>query len=132
MCSSLPYHFCQVLTSVSAHSIALLTVGGITIIAFGLYERFYAPHPLLPIKLLRNRTVIAVLLLALVHPMSGRIVNGYFYTFLLVAANYSRATATRLTAVSGLAGTVSAIFAAVLTRYIRRLKPIVSGTGLEP
>lgn len=112
-----------------AQSIAMLVVGGVTIIAFGFYERFYAPHPLLPIKLLRNKTVIGVLLLALIHPMCGRIANGYFYTFLLVAGERSVKTATRLLAISGLSGTVTAIIASLVTRYIRRLKPIVSRPG---
>lgn len=56
----------------AAHSIALLAVGSLSIIAFAAYERIYAPHPLLPFKLIRNKTVIGVLLLALIHPVSGR------------------------------------------------------------
>lgn len=65
----------------SAHAIALLILGGLFIIGFGLYEHYYAPHPLIPFRLLRNKTVIGCMLIALIHPMAGRIVNGYLNTF---------------------------------------------------
>lgn len=64
-----------------AHAIALLILGGLFIIGFGLYEHYYAPHPLIPFRLMRNKTVIGCMLIALIHPMAGRIVSGYLNTF---------------------------------------------------
>lgn len=64
-----------------AQTICLLVFGFVLIIAFGLYERFYAPHPLLPFKLIKRKTVIGCVLIALIHPMAGRIVGQYFVTF---------------------------------------------------
>jgi SIT family siderophore-iron:H+ symporter-like MFS transporter len=92
-------------------------------IAFPFYEKFYAPHPLIPFYLLKNKDVIGCLLIALFHPMAGRIVNGYFYTFLLVARDESYLSASRLTSIPSFSGTVVAIIGALAVRYFRRLKP---------
>lgn len=56
---------------------------------------------------------------------SGRIVNGYFYTFLIVARDETYLSAGRLTSIPSFAATVVAIIAAIATRYIRRLKPVL-------
>lgn len=55
--------------------------------------------------------------------MSGRIVNGYFYTFLLVARDESYLSASRLTSIPSFSATVVAIIGAILVRHFRRLKP---------
>ena len=72
-----------------AHSIAQLVVGAVAIVAFIVWERVWAPHPLLPFALLRRKTVIGCVLIALFSPMSGRIIGQYLYTFLIVAAGVS-------------------------------------------
>jgi SIT family siderophore-iron:H+ symporter-like MFS transporter len=92
-------------------------------VGFAVYEKRYAPHPLIPFYLLKNKDVIGCLLIALFHPMSGRIVNGYFYTFLLVARDESYLSASRLTSIPSFAATVIAIIGAILVRHFRRLKP---------
>ncbi|KAI9635925.1 major facilitator superfamily domain-containing protein [Dioszegia hungarica] len=107
------------------HAIALLILGGLFIIGFGLYEHYYAPHPLIPFRLLRNKTVIGCMLIALIHPMAGRIVNGYLNTFFVVAAGVDVKTATRLSTVPSFAATFIAIFASMVVRYTRRIKPII-------
>lgn len=56
-----------------AHSIAMLIIGGLCCIAFVFWERSFAKHPLIPFNLLTNRTVVCSLLIALFHPMGGRI-----------------------------------------------------------
>lgn len=92
-------------------------------VGFAVYEKRYAPHPLIPFYLLKNRDVIGCLLIALFHPMSGRIVNGYFYTFLLVARDESYLSASRLTSIPSFSATIVAIIGALLVRHFRRLKP---------
>lgn len=92
-------------------------------VGFAVYEKRYAPHPLIPFYLLKNKDVIGCLLIALFHPMSGRIVNGYFYTFLLVARDESYLSASRLTSIPSFSATVVAIIGAILVRHFRRLKP---------
>jgi len=92
-------------------------------VGFAVYEKRYAPHPLIPFYLLKNKDVIGCLLIALFHPMSGRIVNGYFYTFLLVARDESYLSASRLTSIPSFSATIVAIIGAILVRHFRRLKP---------
>ncbi|KAI5449653.1 hypothetical protein NCC49_004203 [Naganishia albida] len=121
-----------------AQSIALLVVGLALIVAFILYERFYARHPLIPLQLLTNPTVIICFVIALLHPVAGRIVGGYYFTFLLVAAEQGNKWATRLSNISSLSGTVMAVAAGFAVRYTRRIKYVVIfgficqtlGTGL--
>ncbi|KAL1408004.1 hypothetical protein Q8F55_004801 [Vanrija albida] len=108
-----------------AHSIAQMVVGGVVIILFVLWERFWAPHPLLPFALLKRKTVIGCVLIALWSPMAGRITAGYLFTFLQVAANQSVLSTQRITSFPTVAGTVSAIIGAGVARYFRVLKPII-------
>lgn len=72
----------------TAHSIALLTVGGFLVICFGLWERFGARHPLIPFSLLKNRTVIAAFVIAVVHPAAGGVIGSYLCVLSLVATWY--------------------------------------------
>jgi SIT family siderophore-iron:H+ symporter-like MFS transporter len=121
-----------------AQSIALLVVGIALLVAFVLYERFYAPHPLIPFALLANRTVIICFVIALLHPVAGRIVSGYYFTFLLVAAEQTPKWATRLNNIGSFSGTILAVAAGFAVRYMRRIKYVVIfgficqvlGTGL--
>ncbi|GAA5850578.1 hypothetical protein JCM5353_006807 [Sporobolomyces roseus] len=107
------------------HCIALLTVGGVCIVAFGLWERFVARHPLIPFTLLTNRTVIVCFLIAIVHPAAGGVIGSYFYTYLLVAADQTTLSATRITSLAGFVSTLTAAFSGIVARYLRYLKPIV-------
>lgn len=50
-----------------------LVVGGLCCVGFVAWERFGALHPLIPFKLLTDRTVIAALVIAVFHPVAGRI-----------------------------------------------------------
>lgn len=121
-----------------AQSIALLVVGLALLGAFVCYERFYSPHPLIPFQLLTNRTVIICFVIALLHPVAGRIVGGYYFTFLLVAAEQGNKWATRLSNIGSFSGTVMAVAAGFAVRYTRRIKYVVIfgficqtlGTGL--
>ncbi|SCZ93932.1 BZ3500_MvSof-1268-A1-R1_Chr6-3g08999 [Microbotryum saponariae] len=107
------------------HCIALLTVGGLCVIAFVLWEAYGARHPLIPFSLMTNRTVIIALIIAVVHPAAGGAIGSYFFTFLRVAANQSNTSATRIVNLASFTGTLTAAVAGVAARYIRYLKPII-------
>ncbi|GAA5961238.1 hypothetical protein JCM3765_002881 [Sporobolomyces pararoseus] len=107
------------------HCIALLVCGGVSVIAFGIWERFGARHPLIPFGLLTNRTVIVCFLIAIIHPAAGGVIGSYFYTYVLVAADQSTLSATRITSLAGFVSTLTAAFSGIVARYIRYLKPIV-------
>ncbi|GAA5901625.1 hypothetical protein JCM6882_006027 [Rhodosporidiobolus microsporus] len=107
------------------HSIALLTVGGVLIIAFVCWETFGARHPLLSFGLLKNRTVICCFALALLHPVASGVIGSYFYTYMLVAADETTLSATRIRNISSFTATWTAAAMGIVARYIRRLKPII-------
>ncbi|KAK4049011.1 hypothetical protein OIV83_004372 [Microbotryomycetes sp. JL201] len=108
-----------------AHCIALLVVGGLCCIGFVLWERFGARHPLIPFALMKNRTVIICMLIAVIHPAAGGVVGGYLLTFLQVAANQTTLSAQRITSIASFSGTLVAAANGILVRYIRYLKPII-------
>ncbi|BGP28642.1 hypothetical protein JCM10296v2_000378 [Rhodotorula toruloides] len=107
------------------HSIALLTVGGILVVGFVLWERFGARHPLIPFALLTNRTVIVCFFLAVIHPAAGGVIGSYFYTYLLVAGDQTTLSATRITSIASFTGTLTAAVMGIVVRYIRVLKPVI-------
>ena len=49
-----------------AHCIAMLVLGGLCSIAFVLWEMYGARHPLIPFSLMKNRTVIVALIIAVI------------------------------------------------------------------
>ncbi|ORX39833.1 major facilitator superfamily domain-containing protein [Kockovaella imperatae] len=115
-----------------AHSIVQLVIGAIVIVAFVLWERYYAPHPLLPFALLKRKTVIGCCLIALWHPMAGTISAGYLTTFLQVAAGQSVISTQRITSFPAVAGWICAIVGAWVARRFRVLKPIIiAGAAIE-
>ena len=53
--------------------IAPTVVGGLCCVGFVAWERYGAVHPLIPFRLLTDRTVIAAFVIAVFHPVAGRI-----------------------------------------------------------
>ncbi|BGP36663.1 hypothetical protein JCM10449v2_000564 [Rhodotorula kratochvilovae] len=107
------------------HSIALLTTGGVLVVAFILWERFGARHPLIPFRLLTNRTVIVCGIVSVLYPAAGGVIGSYFYTYLLVAGKQTTLSATRITSISSFTATLTAACMGVVVRYLRYLKPII-------
>lgn len=87
-----------------------------------------APHPIVPLVLLRNITFCAGCGVALfffaVFYLS---VQPYFYSYLLVAHNQPVATAGRITQIFSFMSTIMAVSASLAIRYVRRYKPFVVG-----
>ncbi|WWC72828.1 uncharacterized protein I206_106792 [Kwoniella pini CBS 10737] len=108
-----------------AHTIAQLIVGFAITCGFVVWERWFAPIPLLPFALIKRRTVVGCCLLALWHPLAGRCVSTYLYTYLQVAADQSQISATRITTFPTIGGWVTAVIGALVARRFRVLKPII-------
>ncbi|KAG0148444.1 hypothetical protein CROQUDRAFT_654960 [Cronartium quercuum f. sp. fusiforme G11] len=109
----------------SAHTIVLFIIGGLSSIGFVVWEMRWATHPLLPLYLMKNKTVILGLLLGLCHPAAGSIASDYFYTFLVVAANQSVLSATRLTGLATFISIFSCLFAGAVVSKVRKIKWII-------
>ncbi|KAI9369625.1 siderophore iron transporter mirB [Aspergillus egyptiacus] len=73
--------------------IAMIIVGFVVMILFGLYQVYWAPQPFLKHQFLINRTVIGSCLLDATYQMSYYCWNSYFTSFLQVVCNLDVAEA---------------------------------------
>ncbi|EIN06039.1 MFS general substrate transporter [Punctularia strigosozonata HHB-11173 SS5] len=68
----------------SGNIIAMIVVGGLCIIAFAIYERYWSPKSFIPFDLLKDRTVAGACLLAGILFFGFYCWDGYFYSYLQV------------------------------------------------
>ncbi|KAK5654087.1 hypothetical protein OQA88_7518 [Cercophora sp. LCS_1] len=117
--------------------LAMIFTGILFLILFPLWESRpdLAPHPLLPLGLLKSRTFNAGCALGFFWFMIFYIaVQPYFYSYLLVALNLPVARAGPITQTFSFASTIAAITASLLIRRAKvapRPRPyIIAGAGL--
>jgi hypothetical protein len=77
----------------SGYIIAMIVVGFVVLVIFGLYETFVSKAPFLSINLLANRTVVGACLLDITYQISYYCWNSYFTSFLQVVNNLTLAQA---------------------------------------
>lgn len=77
----------------SDYIIAMIVVGFVTLVAFGLYEWRLAPVPMVTYKFLSDRTVIGTCLLNITYQLSYYCWANYFTSFLQVVNNVTLAEA---------------------------------------
>ncbi|GAA5909919.1 hypothetical protein JCM8208_000989 [Rhodotorula glutinis] len=111
----------------AAHNIAMLVVGLVVCIPlFVVWESKYARVPLFPFALMRTRTVLGCLGIAFLLNACWYLQGDYLYTVLVVAANESVLSATRITSMYSFASVITGIIAGAFVRfYLRRLKPVI-------
>ena len=68
--------------------IALLTVGGILLIAWGLYDGYVAKYPIMPKRVI-NRTLICACLIDFNYFFSGYLSDTYWSSWLFVTHDLS-------------------------------------------
>jgi hypothetical protein len=71
----------------SDYIIAMIVVGFFVLVAFGVYETYWAPEPFLKNKFLLDRTVIGSCLIDATYQVSYYCWNSYFTSFLQVVCN---------------------------------------------
>ncbi|KAK3333217.1 siderophore iron transporter mirC [Cercophora scortea] len=116
-------------------TLSMITLGILLLILFPIWESNprLAPHPLLPLSLLRSRTFCAGCALGFVYFMVFYIaVQPYFYSYLLVALNLPVSRAGPITQTFSFASTIAAILASLaIKNYAPRPRPfIVAGATL--
>lgn len=77
----------------TGYIIAMIVVGIILLVIFGLYEAYVARQPMLSVKILTNRTVIGACLLCFSYQVSYYCWASYFTSFLQVVNGLSISTA---------------------------------------
>ncbi|WVQ99080.1 hypothetical protein IAU59_006212 [Kwoniella sp. CBS 9459] len=73
----------------SPHIIAMLVVGAVLLVAFALFERYFAPRPFLPYNLLISRTVLGACIISAIYQIAYYCWASYFTSFLQVVYNTS-------------------------------------------
>ncbi|KAL1856296.1 hypothetical protein VTK73DRAFT_8400 [Phialemonium thermophilum] len=77
----------------SGYIIAMIVVGFVVLVLFGLYEAYLARAPFIRAEFLANRTVVGACLLDMTYQVSYYCWNSYFTSFLQVVNNLSLAEA---------------------------------------
>lgn len=114
-----------------ADVIAMLAVGFALIPAFVVWELKYAKHPIVPFHLLKDRSILAGLWVALSLNLCWYLQGAYLYTLLLVSFDASVSTATRVTSLYSFCSVVAGIVLGGVFRVVRYIKWFaVAGTLL--
>jgi MFS family permease len=116
--------------------LAMIFTGAVLLVLFPLWESrpHLAPHPLLPLQLLKSRTFCAGCLLGFSYFAVFYIaVQPYFYSYLLVALNLPVSQAGPITQTFSFASTISALLASLIIRRLAAPRPrpfIITGAVL--
>ncbi|KAL4763470.1 major facilitator superfamily domain-containing protein [Aspergillus foveolatus] len=102
--------------------ICFLIFGGLLIVGFILYERYFAPVTFIPWELLKNRTVIFTYTMAASLYIAWYIWDNYFYSMLLVVYNQDVTKASYISNIYTVGSSFWAIVMGVVIRYNGRLK----------
>ncbi|KAI9301001.1 major facilitator superfamily transporter, partial [Cunninghamella echinulata] len=109
--------------------ISMLVIGFVCIPAFVIWESKFAKYPCIPFHLLKNRVILACLIIALLFNACWYLQGGYLLTVLMVSFNETNESATRIYSLYSFTAVVCGYIAGFIIRYIRRLKWIaVFGT----
>ncbi|KAI0199546.1 siderophore iron transporter mirC [Astrocystis sublimbata] len=113
--------------------IALIVVGGVLLIAFPLWEssKKLAPHPLIPLELLKSRTFCAGCAIGFFYFLVFYLsVQPYFYSYLLVVQHQGITAAGHITQVFSFTSTVTSIVVSLLIKYSRHYKYYITAGSL--
>ncbi|CED82708.1 Predicted transporter (major facilitator superfamily) [Phaffia rhodozyma] len=108
-----------------AHIIVMLVIGILCVPAFVVWETRFAPHPCVPLHLLKDRTVIGCLGIAVLLNMTWYCQGDYLYTVLVVAFDESTLSATRIVSLYSFTSVITGVIAGIVVRRVRRLKPFM-------
>ncbi|KAH8178988.1 major facilitator superfamily protein [Sarocladium implicatum] len=113
-----------------AHIVAPLVIGICCVPAFIFWE-LKAPHPLVPFRLMVDRSVWAPMGIAVLLNFAWGMQADFLYTVLIVGFDFSIKTATRITSLYSFTSVIIGPLLGVLVYYVRRLKMfIIAGTAL--
>lgn len=114
----------------TAKVIAPIVIGFLCIPVFIFWE-LKAPHPLIPFKLMKDRSVWSPICIAIMLNFAWYLQGDYLYTNLVVAFGFSTKDATRINSLYSFCSTVVGPLLGLVVFKVRRLKYfIVAGTAL--
>ncbi|KAI1842512.1 hypothetical protein JX265_012676 [Neoarthrinium moseri] len=102
--------------------ICFIVFGGLLIIAFVVWEKYFAPVTFIPWRLIKNRTVFFTYTMMASLYTAWYLWDNYFYSFLVVVFNLDAQKATYITNIYTVGSTFWALVVGILIRYNGRLK----------
>jgi hypothetical protein len=114
----------------SALVISMIVIGGLMLIAFGLYEKYVAPKTFIPWGLLTDRTVLGACILAATLFIEFYIWDSYFSSFLQVVNNLSVTKTSYVVNIYSIGSCFWALVVGALIRYTGRFKWLALYFGL--
>ncbi|CAG8085779.1 unnamed protein product [Penicillium olsonii] len=100
--------------------IAMLVLGVVFIVAFLVWDAWFAKKPFVPYRMINNRTVAAACLLGALDFFHYSVFSVFFTSYLQVAGNFSPGPATRIDNSLRVSFQVAGIFAAFFMKYTKR------------
>ncbi|KAL8891509.1 MAG: hypothetical protein Q9205_000410 [Flavoplaca limonia] len=114
--------------------IAMVVIGALCLVAFPLWESSsrLAPHPFMPPRLFKNRTVAAGCAIAFFYfAVFYTSVQPYFYSYLQVVQNHSITAAGHITQTFSFTSTVASIITGLAIKFSRHYKYfIITGCAI--
>lgn len=110
--------------------ISMLVIGIVLVIAFGIWEKFFAPITFIPYSLLLDRTVSGACILSATLFVSFWCWNSYFSSFLQVVNGLSVENASNVVQTYTACSVVYAIAVGTLIHYTGRFKPVCLYVGI--
>ncbi|KAI9046555.1 hypothetical protein LZ554_009300 [Drepanopeziza brunnea f. sp. 'monogermtubi'] len=102
--------------------IAMLVVGGVSLVAFAVYEKVLCPKPFIPFHLLVDRSVLGACLLAAFLFISFYLWDNAFYNYLQVVHGLSVTNTGYVTNIYSIGSCFWGIILAAMIRYFGRFK----------
>ncbi|KAL7417721.1 putative siderochrome-iron transporter [Mrakia frigida] len=109
----------------SGSIISMLVVGVLCIPAFIVWEKRFAKRPVVPLHLLKDRTVLGCFSIACLLNCSWYLQGDYLYTVLIVAFDESIKSATRISSLYSFSSVIVGVSLGLVIRYVRRIKPFI-------
>lgn len=110
--------------------ISMLVIGVVLIIAFGIWERFFAPVTFIPYSLLLDRTAFGACILSATLFVSYYCWNAYFSSFLQVVNGLSVENASYVVQTYTVCTVLCSIAVGALIHYTGRFKPVCLYIGI--
>ncbi|KIX07421.1 uncharacterized protein Z518_02074 [Rhinocladiella mackenziei CBS 650.93] len=110
--------------------ICMIVFGGFLLIAFGLWEKYWAPRKFIPWELLADRTVMGAFILAAVLFLSFYIWDSFFYSFLIVVNNQNITHASYIFNIYSIGACFWAVIAGLYIRWRGHFKNIALYFGV--
>jgi MFS family permease len=107
--------------------IAMIVMGFVSLIFFGLYEMFVAPKPFMTRRILQNRAFIAGVIIHIFNQMASSVRNTYFSSYILIIKDWTTYQWTIFLGITTMGLCIVGPIVGLIHRYSHRYKSLMVG-----